>query len=254
MSKINIIGNTAATSNDQIATGLRLSSAAMATMGSTLEENVALFTAAQEIMQDESKVGNGLRTIAMRIRGYDEETEELSEDLVNINGELIDLTKTAANNFKGISIFTDENQTEYKSVYSYLQEISKIYDDLGAKQQQNLLEKLFGKNRASVGAAILSNFSAAEKAMDNMMNSAGSAEREMDTIQKSLTYKINAMQQATVGIWQNLFQREDIGVVIDAFTSILDVIDTLTEHLGLFGTVGVSGAIAGIVLLGKNLD
>ena len=45
MSKINIIGNTAATSNDQIVTGLEKSSSAMAVMGSTLEENIALFTA-----------------------------------------------------------------------------------------------------------------------------------------------------------------------------------------------------------------
>ena len=45
MSKINIIGNTAATSNDEIVVGLEKSSAAMAMMGSTLEENIALFTA-----------------------------------------------------------------------------------------------------------------------------------------------------------------------------------------------------------------
>lgn len=61
--------NSAATSNEQIVEGLQNSAAAMAAMGSSFEENVALFTAAQEITQDASKVGNALRTISMRIRG-----------------------------------------------------------------------------------------------------------------------------------------------------------------------------------------
>lgn len=70
MSKINIIGNTAATSNAEIITGLQNSASAMAAMNSSLEENIALFTAAQEITQDDSKVGNALRSISMRIDPY----------------------------------------------------------------------------------------------------------------------------------------------------------------------------------------
>lgn len=61
--------NTAATSNDQIVTGLEKSSAAMSVMGSSLEENIALFTAGQEIIQNDNQVGNALRSISMRIRG-----------------------------------------------------------------------------------------------------------------------------------------------------------------------------------------
>ena len=38
-------------------------------MGGSLEENIALFTAAQEIIQNAEQVGNGLRSITMRIRG-----------------------------------------------------------------------------------------------------------------------------------------------------------------------------------------
>jgi len=55
MSKINIVGNTAATSNDQIIEGLKRSSAAMSAMSSTLDENIALFTAAQEIIQNDAQ-------------------------------------------------------------------------------------------------------------------------------------------------------------------------------------------------------
>lgn len=242
MSKINIIGNTAATSNNEIVTGLEKSSAAMALMGSSLEENIALFTAGQEIIQNDSQVGNALRSISMRIRGYDEETEELSDDLVNIKGEVVDLTKTA-DNPNGISLFTDANQTEYKDIYEYLGEISDIYDDLSAKNQQSLIEKLFGKNRASVGAAIIKNFDAARKAMDNMTNSAGNADKEMDTIKQSLEYKVNALKETGVGIAQNLFQRDDMKTFVGGLTNVLEVVDKLTEKLGLFKTAAIGGGL-----------
>lgn len=249
MSKINIIGNTAATSNKEIITGLQRSVSAMSAMNSTLEENIALFTAAQEIVQNDSQVGNAIRTISMRIRGYDEETEQLSEDLVNIAGEVIELTKTASNS-QGISLFTDETQIEYKSVYQYLKEISEIYDELGAKQQQKLMDKLFGKMRANVGQAILQNFEAAEKAMNNMADSAGNADTEMEIIKQSLEYKLNALKETGVGIFQELFPREDIGVAIDALTGLLSIIGALTSLLGPFGT-----ALAGVGLAAfiKNL-
>lgn len=249
MSKINIIGNTAATSNQQIITGLQNSSAAMAAMGSTLEENIALFTAAQEITQDESKVGNALRSISMRIRGYDEETEQLSDDLANISGEVVNLTKTASN-MQGVSLFTDATQTEYKSVYQYLKEISEIYDELSAKDQQELMEKLFGKNRASVGQAILQNFEAAEKAMNNMANSAGNADAEMKVITQSLEYKLNALKETGVGIFQNLFPRREIGVAIDLLTGLLQILNSITSVLGGMGTLSVG---IGLVALIKNL-
>lgn len=69
LDNINIIGNNFATSNAEIITGLQKSSAAMAAMGSTFEENVSLFTAGQSIIQDASTVGNALRSISLRIRG-----------------------------------------------------------------------------------------------------------------------------------------------------------------------------------------
>ena len=68
MSKINIVGNTAATSNEQIIEGLERSSSSIAMMNSgldkftSLEQNIALFTAGQEITQDASKVGNAIRS------------------------------------------------------------------------------------------------------------------------------------------------------------------------------------------------
>lgn len=69
MSKVNAVGNGFALTNADIVTGLQNSSSAMAVANNSLDETIALITAGTEIVQDASKVGNGLRTISMRIRG-----------------------------------------------------------------------------------------------------------------------------------------------------------------------------------------
>ena len=69
MSKINIIGNTAATSNAEIVNMLSKSSSAMQEANNTLEETIALETAAVEITRDDDSVGTAFKTVSMRIRG-----------------------------------------------------------------------------------------------------------------------------------------------------------------------------------------
>ena len=92
MSKVNVVGNNFALSNADVMTALKNSSASMAAANATFEETVALITAGQEIAQDSSKVGNALRTISMRIRGMNEETQELDGSLQTIGGDVFDLT------------------------------------------------------------------------------------------------------------------------------------------------------------------
>lgn len=243
MSKINDVGNKFGTSNAEIAEGLRQSSSAMAAVGGTIEDNIALFTAGQEIVQNASQVGNAIRSISMRIRGYDEETQELSDDLVDVTGKVADLTKTASNNGRGISLFTDSTQTEYKSLVTYLGEIADIWEELDQKTQNDLMDKLFGKNRAQVGAAIIKNFDTVRESIETMEKSAGSADREMSVIMDSLDYKLNKLSETGTGIAQNLFSRDEMKSVIDFLTSLAEGLDFVTEKFGLLGSVGLGAGL-----------
>ncbi len=143
MSKINIIGNTQALNNSDIVEFLTRSSSAMAEANNSLEETIALGTAAVEITRDAASVGNALKTVSMRIRGYDEETESYTNDVEQLSGEIADLTKTASTP-GGISLFTDEAKTEFKSTKQLFDEIAEIYQNLTDKNQAQLLEALAG--------------------------------------------------------------------------------------------------------------
>lgn len=239
MSPINEIGNRFATDNNDIISGLSRSSAAMAAMNSTLSETIALFTAGQEVLQDSEKMGNALKSVAMRVRGYDESTEELSDDLVDITGKVIDLTKAASNDYKGVSLFTDETQEHYKSIYDYLVQIADVYDELSEKNQQELLEKLFGKYQAQAGAAILSNIQAAKDVMNVIENeSAGSADREMGVIKDSVDYAKNELTETLTGIAQSSITRDFEKTILQSLTRVLDVLGDASSPLnGVLTTV-----------------
>ena len=75
-------------------------------------------------------------------RMFNEETEELDDDLVNIKNDISEFTNGK------VSIMEDADT--YKSTYQVLSDIADIWDELSDKQQAGLVEKLFGKNRADV--------------------------------------------------------------------------------------------------------
>lgn len=87
--------------------------------------------------------------------------------------------------------------------------------------------------------------------MTTMANSAGSAMNEMGIIEESLEYKLNALKETGVGVFQNLFDRGDLGNAIELLTGILSVVDKITSSLGIFGTTIASIGIAKFI---KNFD
>ena len=249
MDNVNAIGNSMATSNSEIGEMLARSSAAMKAANNSLEETIALESAAVEVTRNAETTGTAFRTISMRIRGYDEETEELSEDLENISGDIADLTKIAGKG--GISIFTDETRKTYKSTYQILKDISAIWDDLTDKQQAGLLEKLGGKRGAQSIASILADFSSVEKAMNIMSESAGSSEREMDIIRDSLEFKLNSLRETWVGTLSEIADRGVVGGFLDSLNSISEGVSGVIEKIGILPTTaGVLGTMFGAQNLG----
>ena len=249
MSKINIVGNTQAVDNSDIVNFLTRSSSAMAEANNTLEQTIALGTAATEITRDSDSVGNALKTISMRVRGYDEETEAYTGDVEQLSGVIANLTKTAKTP-GGISLFTDSSKQTFKSTYELLKEISQIYSQLSDKNQAQLLEALAGKRQGQIVASIVDNFSAAEKSMNSMANSAGNAQAEMDVAMDSIDAKANKLKQTGVAISENLLSRDNAKTVLEVANGIAEGFELATKHLGLFKTALLGLSVVGSV---KNI-
>ena len=243
MDPVNKLGNTMALSNQDIVEGMERSAAALAAVGTSVQDGLAMFSGIQEVLQNAEKSGTALRSVALRIRSFDESTEEYSKDLANITGELIDLTKTAEH-AQGISIFKEGSTTEFKDLTDYFGEIADIWDEMSQKQQNDFLLKAFGRTQAQAGAALIQNYKGVTKALDEMEQSAGSSDKEMETIEQSLEYRINALKETWVGTIQQMVDRGDLGTIVDGLTKLSEGIGFVTGNLGLLKTAALGIATA----------
>ena len=254
MDDINALGNAMAEDNQDIVEGMERSAAALAAVGTSTKDAFALFSGIQEVLQNSEKSGTSLRSVALRLRSFDETTGEYSEDLANITGELADLTKTAEH-AQGVSVFKPGSTTEFKSLVDYFREIADIWDEMSQKQQNDFLLKAFGRTQAQAGAALIQNFKGVEKALDVMDNAAGSSDKEMETAKQSITYKLNELKETWVGTVQDIANRDDLGRIVDGLIDLSSAIGFVIDKLGLAGTVGLfGGAGAGIFKFIKNFD
>lgn len=254
MDDINALGNAMAEDNQDIVEGMERSAAALAAVGTSTKDAFALFSGIQEVLQNSEKSGTSLRSVALRLRSFDETTGEYSEDLANITGELADLTKTAEH-AQGVSVFKPGSTTEFKSLVDYFREIADIWDEMSQKQQNDFLLKAFGRTQAQAGAALIQNFKGVEKALDVMDNAAGSADKEMETAKQSITYKLNELKEIWVGTVQDIANRDDLGKIVDGLIDLSSAIGFVIDKLGLVGTVGLfGGAGTGIFKFIKNFD
>lgn len=255
MDNINTLGNKFAESNLDLVNGMKRSAAALAATGTTYQDAFALFTGAQEVVQNAEVTGRALRSISMRIHGYSEDSEdglmELDEELKNITGDLIDLTKTAEHS-QGVSIFKEGSSTEFKSLVEYFGQINEIWGEMSQSQQNDFLDKAFGKNQAQAGAAIIQNYEAITASIEAMNNAAGSSDREMSIVMDSLDFKLNRLSETGTSVAQNLFKKDDMKTIVDSLTLIVEVVDLLTSKIGLLGSIGAGvGIFAGFKNVGK---
>jgi TP901 family phage tail tape measure protein len=121
--------NNFAVSTDGLATALQDSASALMSANNSYEEAAAMVAAANKVVQDPSKVGGGLRTIALRLRGTKVEGEEDNDSVITSKSKLQGKIK----GLTGVDILTDTGA--YKSTYEILLEISRVWKDMNDMDQ-----------------------------------------------------------------------------------------------------------------------
>lgn len=94
------------------------------------------------------------------------------------------------------------------------------------------------------GAALIQNYDAVKEALAEIDESAGSADKEMSTVEQTLSYKINALKETWVGCAQQILDRGDLGIVISGLNGVSKVITGLIDNVGLLKTVAMGVAAA----------
>ncbi|MGM1044890.1 MAG: phage tail tape measure protein [Bacillota bacterium] len=235
----NEVGNKFAISSQGIGDAMKRSAASLSVAGNTIEESVAMITAANTTVQDPAKVGNALKTIAMRLRGVSEE----GEDLTNLMPSLEE-------KFSSVGLTLKKNDNTFKSTYEIFEDLSTVWDKLSDFQQAEFVELIAGKHQGNIAASMISNWKDAQGSLEAGLNSFGSAARENEKYLESMQGRIALFKNAVNSFWSDSISTEFLKLFIDAGTKMIKMIDNLGNAVGLVVGIFLTfryKAIAGLI-------
>ena len=229
--KFNEVSNNFAISSGGIGEALKRSASSLASANNTLDESIALITAANTVVQDPDRVGNAFKTVSMRIRGAKTELEEagletegMVESTAKLRAEIMALS--------GVDIMLNENT--FKSTYQIMDELSQKWEDLSDIAQATVIELIAGKHQGNVISSLMSNFDVARDALETSLNSSGSAMKEHEKWQQSLEARINKLKATWQSLAQSFMDSNFLKGILEGITSLIDNLDKL---INMFGTL-----------------
>lgn len=249
--KFNIVGNKFAISSTGIGEALLNSASALAAAGNTLDESIALITAANEVIQNPEKVGTAMKTMSMYIRAAKTEAEEAgiaTDGMANSVSELREEILALTGNKVDIMIDDDT----FKSTVQIMRELSTVWDDLTDISRTNITELIGGGVRnANVISALINNFETVEEVIATAANSTGSALAENERYLDSIAGKVSKFKATFEELSVTLINSEFVKQIVDFGTGLLNVLNSvakLIDSIGglntvLMGTVGIIAAI-----------
>jgi len=251
--KINAIGNKYSIDSEGIADGLQNASAALKVAGNDLNETISLITATNKIYQNPEEGSNMLKVASMRLRGQVDALEEMGEDAEGVS---TDLTKIQQQVYEltgnKVNIFEDDENL--KSTYQMILEIGEVFDSLNDRSQADLLEVMFGKQRASAGASLLLNYEELEKIKNDSINAAHSMAEEYSKYMESTEAHITIFKEKLVETYSSTFMSGDlIKYTADLGSGILDLVNStdLLRH-GILAVLSLNIG-KGITTIGASI-
>lgn len=241
--KFNEVGNNFAISSGGIGEAMKRSASSMAAAGNTIDETIALITAANTVVQNPEKVGTAFKTISMRIRGAKTELEEAGESTEGMAESTAKLQKEIKA-LSGVDIM--KNKDEFKSTYQILDELAQKWGGLTDIQQASIIELLAGKHQGNVMASLMNNFDEAREALAVSMGSDGSAMKEHEKWLDSVEAKQLQLKAAWEGLSQDFLSADFVKLGVDALRGIVNAIDAVVNAIGSLGTVAAGVGAFGL--------
>lgn len=254
--KFNEVGNNYAISSVGVGEALLRSAAAMQAANNTLDETIALATAANTIVQDPEKVGTAMKTVSMYLRAAKTEAEDAGESTEGMAESVSELRKEILS-LTGNKVDIQINEDEFKSTYQILKELSEVWDELSDISQANILEMVGGKRNSNIVAAMLENFAIAEDALQTSMSSMGSALAENEKYLDSINGKVSIFKATFEDFSRNLISSDFVKDIVELGTGLINILNIVAKLIDIFGglntilytTLGIITVIKAEVIL-----
>lgn len=239
LDKMVFVGNNFAISAAEIGQGMNNAASSLAANGNTLEQSIALLTAAQIVTQDAAKSSTALRTISARLTNSKAELDALGESTDDLAGstakyreELLALT--------GVDI-KDQNG-QFKSTYEILKAIASQWEKISkAGNKEAVATLVAGTRQQPVFYSIMAHFQEAIDAMDGMQTAGGTMSNAYGTYIDSITGHIENLKTTFTEFSQDVLDSDVVKFFIDLATTVVKVVDALTKAKALVPTLMAFG-------------
>lgn len=247
---MNQIANTEPVSMEDLGIIMQKSSAAMSAAGNTYQETLAMASALNGVLQDSESSGTFLKTLSMYLRASKTDAENAGIATDGMASSVSEL-RSELKQLAGVDIMKNDNT--FKSTYQIMKELSEVWKDLSDTTQANITELISGKRGGQGTSALLNNFSVAEDAMKQALNSSGSAMRENQTYMDSLQAKLNQLDSAFQKFSTDLMKSDIPKFFVDLATVFVDGADSAVKFAGALPTLtaAISGVLSVMQMSGK---
>lgn len=249
--KFNEVGNNFAISSKGVGDALLRSASALAAGNNTLDESIALITAANSTVQDADKVGTTLKTVSMFLRAAKTEAEEAGESTEGMANSVSELREEIlALTGNKVDIQIDEDT--FKSTYQIMKELSEVWGELSDISQANILEMIGGKRNSNVVMSLLENFEIAEEVIASAAGAAGSALAENEKYLDSIKGKVAEFKATFEELSATLIDSDFVKQVVEFGTGLLNVLNSIAKIVDAIGGLNtVLGVTVGLIAIIK---
>ncbi len=229
--KFNEVGNNFAISSQGVGEALKRSASTLAAGNNSLDESIALITAANSVVQDPDVVGTTMKTLSMYLRAAKTEAEEAGESTEGMANSVSEL-RSEILALTGNRVDIQLNDSTFKNTYQIMKELAAVWGDLTDISRANILEQIAGKRNANAVSALLNNFDIAESVLETAADSAGSALAENEKYIDSINGRIAQFQAAFERLSSSIVQSDLVKDIVSTGTSILEILDKIINALG----------------------
>ena len=229
VNKIDAVANTQPVTAKDLGEILTRSSAAMSAANNTLEETIALGTAANAVIQDADTVGTTLKSLSMYLRAAKSDAENAGVEVDGMANSVSEL-RSELKSLTGVDIMLDSKN--FKSTYQIMKELSQVWSGLSDVTQANVTEMIGGKRNANAVSAILNNFDVAESAMESAANSANVAWEENDEWLNSIQGRLNQLDASFQALSTDVLDSDLVKTVVSLATGLTKAADAMIKFTG----------------------
>lgn len=212
----------------------------LAQTGAELKEIMALEVAGFESLRSFETVSAGLNFITARLRGMNEEGEEIIGLIPKLQDAFDKYTDGA------VSVI-DKQNGGLNSTYEILRQLSEVYGDLNDEAQAFLNQQISGTRQAKVLVAIMENWKAVESSIKSAEEATGAADDANRRYVESIQGRLAKLQSSVQEMWNNAISSDFLKFVVDLGNSLIK----LTDRAGFFNTA-ISLLITGLTIFNSK--